>query len=91
MKISTAFRDAFRVYSAHIGDTVKFLLTELCVTLMCLTPALFLMEKSLQYLALIAVPLCILILVPMRVNAASALQDSLGDGRLFSLCRHRFR
>ena len=29
MKISTAFREAFRVYTRHFGDSMKFLLTEL--------------------------------------------------------------
>lgn len=85
MKISTAFQEAFRVYKCQFGDAMKFLLTELCLTLMCLAPVLFVSEKSLQLLALPAVPLWIAVMFPARVNAAAALQDSLGTGRIFSL------
>ncbi|MCR5296717.1 MAG: hypothetical protein K6E17_04855 [Clostridiales bacterium] len=85
MKISTAFREAFRVYTRHFGDSMKFLLTELCLTLICLAPVLFVSEKPLRFLALIAVPMWIFLMIPARINAASAMQDSLGTGRLFTL------
>ena len=57
MKISAAFKDAFRVYGGHFGRTLKFLLVEACMTLAAFTPLLFLTENgTLQYLALLAVP-----------------------------------
>ena len=86
MQISQAFRKAYQTVSAQQGETLKFLLTELAVTAMCLAPLLFLTEKGpLKYLALLAIPLWLLVKVPARLNEAAAMQDSLGEGRLFSL------
>ena len=86
MKISQAFRKAYQTVSAQKGETLKFLVTELAVTAMCLAPLLFLTEKGpLKYLAALAVPLWLLVRVPARLNEAAAMQDSLGEGRLFSL------
>lgn len=85
MKISTAFRNAFRVGFGRPGATLKFLVVELCLTLICLAPLAFLFEKGLEFLALLAVPLWVLIMFPARMNAAEAMQDSLGNGSLFSL------
>ena len=86
MKISQAFRKAYQTVSAQKGETLKFLLTELSVTGMCLAPLLFLTEKGpLKYLAVLAALLWLLVKVPARLNAAAAMQDSLGKGKLFSL------
>ena len=85
MKISSAFQDASRVYFGHFGATVKFTVTELCMTLAALTPALFLTESGLKYLALLAVPFWILLMFWARVNAAEAMKDALNGGSLFSL------
>ncbi len=85
MSISTAFRRAFQVCMSHKGATVKFLVTELCLTLASLTPALFLFDGKLRTAALLAVPFYVLLMLPARVNAAAAMQDSLGSGSLFSL------
>ena len=85
MKISQAFRDAGRVYFGHMGDTVRFLIVELCMTLMGVVPLLFLFEEKLRYLALLSIPLLLLILFPARINAAQAMRDALMGGRLFSL------
>ena len=53
---------------------------------MCLAPLLFLTEKRpLKFLAVLAVPLWLLVNVPARLNAAAAMQDSLGTGKIFSL------
>ena len=38
MKISDAFRDAFRVYKEHFGGTMKFLVVEACMTLAAFAP-----------------------------------------------------
>ena len=86
MKISQAFRNAFRTVSAQKGETLKFLAAEGALVLMCLAPLLFLTEKGpLKVLAALAVPLWLLVMVPARLNAAAAMQDSLGEGKIFSL------
>ena len=86
MKISQAFRDAARTVKEQKGETLKFLALETAMTLMCLAPLLFLTQKGpLKYLAALALPLWLLVKVPARVNAAAAMQDSLGEGKIFSL------
>ncbi len=86
MKISQAFRNAFRTVSAQKGETLKFLAAEGALVLMCLAPLLFLTEKGpLKALAALAAPLWLLVMVPARLNAAAAMQDSLGEGKIFSL------
>ena len=85
MSIPSAFRNAFRICFRHPADTLKFLATELCLTLICLAPMLFLADKTLGYAAALTVPLWILVMFPARMNAAEAMQDSLRGGRLFSL------
>lgn len=84
MKISAAWKDALRVYKASFGDTLKFLLVELCITLAAFVPLLFLIEDGLKYLALLAIPLYLLLILWARVNAAAAMKDAFGEGRLFS-------
>ena len=84
MKISQALKDAFRVYTGHFGATVKFLITEACITLAALTPLLFLSDSSLMMGALLVIPFWILLVFWARVNAAAAMRDALGDGSLFS-------
>ena len=86
MKISQAFREAFRTVTGQKAEALKFLTVETAVTGICLSPLLFLTEKGwLQYLAALAVPLWLLVKIPARLNAAAAMQDSLGEGKLFSL------
>ena len=83
MKISTAIRNAWRAYTASFGQTVKFLLAEACLTLICLAPLLFLSNASLAPLALLSAALWLLVMLPARMNAALAMRDGL-EGR--SLC-----
>ena len=85
MSIPSAFRNAFRICFRHPADTLKFLVTELCLVLICLAPLLFLADMQIWYPAVLAVPLWILVMFPARMNAAEAMQDSLRGGRLFSL------
>ena len=84
MKISQALKDAFRVYTGHFGATVKFLITEACITLAAVTPLLFLSDSSLMMGALLVIPFWILLVFWARVNAAAAMRDALGEGSLFS-------
>ena len=86
MKISQAFRTAYRTVSEQKTEALKFLTVEIALTGICLSPLLFLTEKGwLQYLAALCAPLWLLVKIPARLNAAAAMQDSLGEGKLFSL------
>jgi hypothetical protein len=83
MKISQAFRQAFRVYPGKGADGFRFLLVEFCMTAACFTPLLFLTLKGAEWLALLCIPFYVLLMFWARVNAAAAMQDALGGGRLF--------
>ena len=86
MKISDAFRNAFRVYFGNIGASLKFLVVELCFTLAVLAPLLFLTADGwMKWLALLSVPMFIGLMLWARVNAAGAMRDSLNGGSLFSM------
>ena len=86
MKISQAFRTAYRTVAAQKEEALKYLIVELALTAMCLAPLLFLTEKGpLKYLAALAAPMWLLVKAPARLNAAAAMQDSLEGGKLFSL------
>ena len=86
MSISAAFRNAFRVYFGHFGASLKFLVVELCMTLAALAPLLFLFADGwMKWLALLAVPFWLALLLWARVNAAGAMQDALNGGSLFSM------
>ena len=84
MKVSAAFRDAYRVYAGHFGASIKFLVVEACMTLAAFTPLLFLTNNDLKPLALLAVPFYLLLMLWARVNAAAAMRDAFGGGSLFS-------
>ncbi len=84
MKISAAIRDAWKVYAGHFGATLKFLAVEACMTLTAFTPLLFLTNDKLKWLALLAVPFYLLLVLWARVNAAAAMRDAFGEGSLFS-------
>lgn len=83
MKISAAFRNAFRAYIGHPGASLKFLAVEACMTLAALTPLLFLTGDGLKMLALLAAPFWVLLVFWARVNAAGAMREALGNGSLF--------
>lgn len=77
MKLSTAFSGAMRAYRRHFGDLMKTLLVELAVGCMALTPLLFLIAEETAPLAWLCVPLFLLLVLPLRQNAAEAMQDML--------------
>ena len=81
MKVSTAVRNAWRAYTASFGQTMKFLLIELCLVMICLAPLLFLTDASLAPFAAGAAVLWLLVRVPGRMNAALAMRDALRGGR----------
>lgn len=84
MKISTAIKDACRVYAGHFGAAMKFLVVEGCITLVVFTPLLFLADSSLKWLALLVIPFYLLLMLWARVNAAAAMKDAFDGGGLFS-------
>ncbi len=61
---------------------MKFGLAQLCMTLAALSPLLFLTADGLWALSLLAAPFYLLLMLWARVNAAAAMRDSLGGGRL---------
>lgn len=83
MKISTALREAFGVCFKHFGTTLRFLAVEGCMTLAALAPLLFLTNDGLKWLALLAVPFWLLLMLWARVNAAAGMQHALNGGSLF--------
>lgn len=85
MTVSAAFRTAWKTYAKQFGAMMKFLVVELCIFLITLTPLLFLTGGSLSYLALLIVPLFVFLLIPARQNAAFAMQHALDGGSVFSL------
>lgn len=86
MKISDAFRNAFRVYFVHFGASLKFLVAELCMTLAALSPLLFLAADGwMKWLALLVIPLWLFLMLWARVNAAGGMQTALNGGSLFSM------
>jgi len=85
MKISAAFRDAYKVYTGHFGTSMKFLAVEACMTLAAFAPLLFLTDGGLKYLALITVPLYLLLVPWARVNAAASMREALNGGSLFTV------
>ena len=82
MKIRDAIRNAWKAYTASFGQTMIFLLAELCLTLICLCPLLFLTRPELAPGAWLALFLWIFLLIPVRMNAARAMARGLAGGRL---------
>ena len=84
MKISQAVRDARRAYTASAGGTARFLLTEICLRLICLAPALLLAE-GLPALGIgLTLLLWIFLMLPARMNAARVMRGALRGGDLGS-------
>ena len=82
--IRKSIRNAWKVYTAQFGQVLKFLGVELCILLAALTPALFLWDSGLKFLALLVVPMFVLLVFPARMNAARTMADALNDGKLCS-------
>ena len=85
MKISEAFRRAWKVWREHPGATLRFLVVELCMTLAPLVFLLALTDSALRPLAAVSALAWILWIPAVRLNAASVMQDALAGGSLFSL------
>lgn len=86
MKIRTAVANAWKLYTGHFGEMMKFLLLEVVLRLIVAAPLLLLASKATQLLALLSVPLFILIVLPARRCAAEAMRNAIrGEGSIFSL------
>ena len=82
MKISKAVRNAWSAYSASFSGMLVFLLVEICLVLICLSPMLFLTRKNLMWGACLTPLLWIFLLLPARMNAAGVMREALEGGKL---------
>ena len=85
MKIREAWRQAWAIYRRSPSETFRFLLLELVLRLMALTPLLFLTEPALRWGALLSPVLFVLIVLPARANAAEVMQAACRGKRLFTI------
>ena len=84
MKVKNVWKDSFTLYKKNFGPLCLTLLVELVLRGIALCPVLFLADSKLAPLALLAVPLYVLIVLPARQNYALALQDMLNGSSVFS-------
>ena len=85
MKMKPVLKETLHLYKKNFPQLMLALLVELVLRGIALSPVLFLADKSLSSLALLAIPLYILIVLPARQNYALALQDMMKGGSVFSL------
>ncbi len=85
MKMKPVLKESLRIYKQNFGSLCLALLVELVLRGIALSPVLFLADAKLQSLALLAIPLYVLIVLPARQNYALALQDMMNGGSVFSL------
>lgn len=85
MKTKPVLKETLRLYKQNFGPLCLALLVELVLRGIALSPALFLADAAMKPLALLAIPLYILIVLPARQNYALALQDMMNGGSVFSL------
>ena len=85
MKMRTVWKDSFALYKKNFGPLCLALLVELVLRGIALCPLLCLADAKLKPLALLAIPLYVLIVLPARQNYALALQDMMSGGSVFSL------
>ena len=85
MKMKTVWKDSFALYKKNFGPLCLALLVELVLRGIALCPLLCLADAKLKPLALLAIPLYVLIVLPARQNYALALQDMMSGGSVFSL------
>lgn len=84
MKIRQVLHCAWRTYTAHFGALLRGLLLQALVCLIALAPLLFLSVPQAAPLAWLCLVLFVLLVLPMRQNAAQALA-SLLDGTSYPL------
>ena len=84
MKVRQILLGAWRTYTAHFGALLQGLLLQAVVCLIALAPLLFLSVPQAAPLAWLCPVLFVLLVLPMRQNAAQALA-SLLDGAEYPL------
>ncbi len=84
MTVKQAAQQARTAYKAHASELFDFLLFQVIVRLIPLTPCLFLLTPNLKMLSLLSVPLFLLLVPFVREKTAAALQSALEGGPLFS-------
>ena len=84
MKVKNVWKDSCALYKKNFGPLCLALLVELVLRGIALCPVLFLADSKLAPLALLAIPLYVLIVLPARQNYALALQDMMNGGSVFS-------
>ena len=85
MKLKPVLKETLRVYGKNFPQLCLALLLELVLRAIALCPLMFLADDKLKPLAWLAIPLYILIVLPVRQNYALALQDMMDGGSVFSL------
>lgn len=85
MQLKPVVKESLRLYKKNFVPLMLCLLVQGVLRFIALTPLLFLADKSLAPLALLALPLYLLIVLPARQNVALALQGMISGGSVFSL------
>ncbi|MBQ7138301.1 MAG: hypothetical protein IJO39_04825 [Clostridia bacterium] len=85
MQLKPVVKEGLRLYKKNFAPLMLCLLVQGVLRFIALTPLLFLADKALAPLALLALPLYLLIALPARQNVALALQDMISGGSVFSL------
>ena len=84
MTVREAARKARETYKAHASELFDFLLLQVIVRLIPMTPLLFLLTPNLKMLSLLCVPLFLLIVPFVSERTAIGLQRALEGGSLSS-------
>lgn len=85
MQLKPVVKESLRLYKKNFAPLMLCLLVQGVLRFIALTPLLFLADKALAPLALLALPLYLLIALPARQNVALALQDMISGGSVFTL------
>ena len=84
MTVKQAAKDARTTYARQKGEILDFMLLQVILRLIVLTPLLFLLSDHVKWLALLSIPLFLLIVPFARDRAARNMQAALDGGDLFS-------
>ena len=84
MTVKQAAQQARAAYKGHVSELFDFLLLQVILRLIPLTPLLFLLTPGLKILALLCVPLFLLVVPFVREKTAGALQSALAGGSMNS-------
>ena len=82
MTVKQAAQQARSTYRGHLSELFDFLLLQVIVRLIPLTPCLFLLTSKLKYLALLCLPMFLLVVPFVREKSAQALQSALAGGSM---------